>query len=180
VDWYDKLAHYFPENELKHPEQMKALLDNEDTAYRKSETDAYVVTSAEFKEFIFIDYLLINPNYRSQGIGRRVLDTFKKQNKTIILEVEPPDVEDEDSLRRIKFYEKNGFTRAQHIVYTRSDEDGVANTMDVYFWSPSDISERQIMKQMALICREIHNFKSQRYYGRIVADPADVLKWDMH
>jgi ribosomal protein S18 acetylase RimI-like enzyme len=177
MDWYERLADYFPAHELKHPGQMEELLENH-SAYHKLETDDYLVTYAEFKHFIFIDYLLVNPETRGQGIGSKILNAFKRRGKTVILEVEPPEDDDENTLRRVQFYERNDFKRADRIVYTRSDEDGQPYTMDVYYWSPEDVDERDIHHQMSHICREIHNFKSEKYYGRLIADPEEVLEWE--
>jgi ribosomal protein S18 acetylase RimI-like enzyme len=136
------------------------------------------VTYAEFAKFIFIDYLLVNPNIRGKGLGSQALSMFKRKGKTVILEVEPPDTDRKETLQRIRFYERNGFQRAEHIVYTRSDDDGEPFAMDVYYWSPTDVPQREILKQMTTICRDIHNFKSEHYYGRMIADPDDVLEWE--
>lgn len=176
MHWYDRLADYFPEHEMKHKGQMEALLSHHE-AYRKYETPDYLVTYAEFRDFIFIDYLLVYPSTRGKGIGSAALNLFKKRGKTIILEVELPDDDDHDTLRRIQFYEKNGFQKADHIEYTRADEDGTLYTMDVYYWSPESVSEQAILKQIALVCREIHNFRTLKYYGRVVANPEQVLNW---
>lgn len=185
MDWYDKLTEYFPEHELKDKGQMEALLVHHD-AYRKRETDEYLVTYAEFPTFIFIDYLIVKPGTRGKGIGGKVLDQFKRQGKMMILEVEPPDAEDADSAKRIRFYERNGFQKADHIEYTRSDEDGAPHTMDIYYYIPdaqptarahTKENEETVLRQMATVCREIHNFRALKYYGRLVADPEDVLNW---
>lgn len=176
MQWYEKLNDYFPDHEMKHKGQMQDLLTHHE-AYWKHETGDYLVTYAEFDNFIFIDYLLVNPNTRGKGTGSKVLEQFKQRGKNIILEIEPPEADDTDTQRRARFYEKNGFRKAEHIEYTRSDEDGTPYTMDVYYWAPSEVSERTILKQMAVVCREIHNFRALKYYGRLVADPDDVLNW---
>lgn len=176
MEWYEKLSEYFPENEMKDEGQMRALLDHHE-AYHVYHTDSVVVTYAEFRKFIFIDYLLVNPNTRGKGIGRKVLDDFKQTGKVIFLEVEPPEGEDTDTVRRIEFYERNGFRKAEHIEYTRSDEDGELLTMDIYYWPPDDVSEKTILEQMSTVCREIHNFRALKYYGRLVADPVESLSW---
>lgn len=176
MDWYDKLSRYFPEHEMKHPEQIHELLNHHD-AYQKMETGEYIATYAEFPKFVFIDYLLVNPNTRGRGLGTKVLDRFKQMGKTIIVEVEPVQADDEDTARRVRFYEKNGFTKAEHIEYIRSDEDGQSFQMDIYYWSEEQVSERTILQQIAAVCTEIHNFKSLKYYGRDIADPDEVLNW---
>jgi len=176
MDWYDKLSDYFPEHEMKHPGQMTDLLVHHD-AYRKFETDDYIVMYAEFPSFIFVDYLLVNPITRGAGVGGQVLNRLKSLGKPIILEVEPPEAEDVDTSRRIRFYERNGFRKAEHIEYTRWDDDGTSRCMDVYYWPSSEVAEKTVLAQMATVCAEIHNFRSLKYYGRAVADPDDVLTW---
>lgn len=161
---------------MKPAEQMLALAKHHE-AYRIHETDDFVVTYAEFKDFIFIDYLLVNPNTRGKGIGSKVLQAFKKTGKAIILEVEPPDTDEKDTVKRVQFYERNGFRKAEHIEYTRSDDDGTPYSMDIYYWPPEDVKEETILRDMARVCREIHNFRALKYYGRLIADPDEVLNW---
>ncbi|WDM02927.1 GNAT family N-acetyltransferase [Alicyclobacillus cycloheptanicus] len=177
MDWYERLANYFPEHEMKHPEQLRELLQHHE-AYRKMETQDYVVTYAEFPDFVFIDYLLVNPRTRGKGVGSRLLNHFKARGKTLIVEVEPPDAEDEDTVKRVQFYERNGFVRAERITYTRSDDDGTPYTMDIYYWSPDEVSEQAVLRNMKTICREIHNFRAMKYYGRLLADPEEVFTWE--
>jgi GNAT superfamily N-acetyltransferase len=176
VTYYDRLSDYFPDHEMKHEGQMADLVRHHE-AYKVHEEQDFVVTYADFPDFIFIDYLLVSSSTRGKGTGSKVLNAFKNRGKTIILEVEPPDTEDKDNVGRIRFYEKNGFQRAEHIEYTRSDDDGSPHTMDIYYWSPDEVSEQAILKQMATVCREIHNFRALKYYGRLVAAPDEVLSW---
>lgn len=177
MDWYERLADYFPEHELKHPGQMKELLEQTEE-YRIRESKDYLVAYADFSDFIFIDYLLVDPKARGQGIGGKVLEMFKEKGKNIILEVEPIEASDNDTSRRIQFYERHGFKRANHIVYERETESGHLHSMDIYFWAPNPIHEREILQQMETICKDIHNFKSHKYYQRLVANPNDVLRWN--
>ncbi|QSO54524.1 GNAT family N-acetyltransferase [Alicyclobacillus curvatus] len=176
MTFYDRLSKYFPDHELKHEGQMNELIDDHE-AYKVHEEEDFVVTYAEFPEFIFIDYLLVSSKTRGKGTGTKVLDAFKKRGKTVILEVEPPDADDADTMKRIRFYEKNGFQKAEHIEYTRPDDDGTPHTMDVYYWAPDEVSEHSILKQMTTVCREIHNFRAMKYYGRLIAEPDEVLEW---
>lgn len=177
MNWYERLAGYFPPNEMKDPDHMQALLKSHH-AYHKWETEDFIVTFAEFDAFIFIDYLLVTGKQRGRGIGSEVINRFKQKHKTLIVEVEPEDREDSDTQKRVAFYERNGFRKAENIQYTRSDEDGTPYSLDIYYWSPNPIEEREILRQMAHTCREIHNFMALKYYGRLVADPQEVLDWN--
>lgn len=177
MEWYERLSRYFPPNEMKDPEHMQDLLSHHD-AYHKWETPDFVVTYAEFETFIFIDYLLVTSSHRGRGIGSQLLERFKQKGKILIVEVEPNDQDDGDKGKRIAFYEKNGFLKAENITYTRSEEDGTLYTLDIYYWSPEPVSELEILGKMATICREIHNFKALKFYGRLVAVPEEVLDWN--
>lgn len=175
MEWYERLSEYFPEHEMKDPRQMHALIEDKDV-YHKEETDDYIMLYAEFPAFIFIDYLLINPETRGRGIGTKVLNKLKQKGKIILLEVELEDREDEDTVRRANFYLKNGFVKADRIVYRREDQSGEPYEMKIYYWSPEEeIPQEEILEKMSEACEEIHNFRSKRYYGRTVADPDEVL-----
>jgi GNAT superfamily N-acetyltransferase len=175
VDWYDRLNEYFPEEEMKHPGQMRDLIEEKD-AYHKKETEDYILMYGEFSSFIFVDYLLVSAHTRGKGTGSKVLRYLKQKGKTILLEVEPIDEHDENTCKRVRFYEKNGFIKADQIVYQRETDDGDVLDMDIFYWSQENISQEEVMKKMATACEEIHNFRSKKYYGRIKADPEEVLE----
>lgn len=177
MEWYERLAEYFPEHEMKDPGHFQALIEDKDV-YHKEETEDYLLLYAEFPTFLFIDYLLIRPETRGKGVGTKVLEKLKKKGKTILLEVEPVDREDEDTVKRVHFYRKNGFVRADRIQYRREDDQGETYEMNIYYWSPDEhVPQKEILEQMAKACAEIHNFRSRRFYGREVANPDEVLKW---
>lgn len=176
MEWYERLNEYFPDQEMKDPRQLQALIEDTDV-YHKEETDDFIMLYAEFPTFLFIDYLLINPETRGRGIGTKVLTKLKQKGKPILLEVEPVDREDEDTVKRVNFYRKNGFVKADRIQYRREDQSGEPYEMSIYYWSPEEnVSQEAILEKMAHACEEIHNFRSKRYYGRIVADPDEVLE----
>ncbi|XEC95133.1 GNAT family N-acetyltransferase [Paenibacillus tarimensis] len=176
MQWYEKLNDYFPEHEMKNRGQLKALLETY-PYYHKEETSEYIVLYAEFPTFIFIDYLLVTSRERGKGIGSKVLDRFKQKEKMILLEAEPVDASDEDTGKRMKFYLKNGFKKADRIRYTREDAQGETFEMNILYWPPFEEDQTVIMEKMRKACSEIHNFHSQRYYGRTLADPDESLEW---
>lgn len=65
-------------------------------------------------EFILLDYLGTDPNYRSQGLGTKImahlLKVLEETKKTLIIEVENPDFGEnrEEKERRIQFYKRVG------------------------------------------------------------------------
>lgn len=172
--WYDKLDAYFPDHELKDREQLEDLIEQKE-GYKKVETDDYLLLYAEFPTFVFIDYFLVSPKSRGKGIGSKVLDRLKKKGKLILLEAEPRDEDDRDTERRLNFYKKNGFRRADRIEYRREGENGEVFTLDILYWPPGEESQKSIYEKMKKACSEIHNFRSSRYYGKPPADPEEAL-----
>jgi ribosomal protein S18 acetylase RimI-like enzyme len=176
MDWYEKLNDYFPEHEMKDPNQLKDLIEEKDV-YHIEETDDYIILYADFPTFLFIDYLLVISNSRGKGMGTKVLDRLKKRGKMILLEAEPSDPDNEDTRRRLAFYEKNGFRKADQIRYVREDDEGRPFSMHILYWSPTEMPQETIMERMEKACEEIHNFRAKKYYGRLLADPDKVLNW---
>lgn len=175
MEWYERLHEYFPEHEMKDLRQLQALIQDKEV-YHKEETNEYILLYAEFPTFIFIDYLLINPHIRGKGIGTKVLNRLKQKGKDVILEVEPVDRSDKDTVRRSNFYLKNGFIKADRIQYEREDRSGEPYEMKIYYWSANEnLPQEVVLEKMAKACQEIHNYRSVKYYGRVVADPDDVL-----
>jgi GNAT superfamily N-acetyltransferase len=176
LEWYDKLKDYFPEHEMKNPQQLKELIEENDY-YHKEETDDYVVLYAKFPTFIFIDYLLVTSNTRGKGIGTKILDKMKERGKMIILEAEPVIPKDSDSQRRLNFYYRNGFKKADLIRYIRRDEQDEPYSMHILYWSPVGMPQAIVMEKMEKACEEIHNFKANRHYGRLLVDIDEALEW---
>ncbi|MCA0758650.1 GNAT family N-acetyltransferase [Paenibacillus sp. N4] len=176
MEWYEKLNDYFPEHEMKHPQQLKELIE-ENEFYHKEETDDYIMLYADFPTFVFIDYLLVTSNTRGKGMGTKILDRLKARGKLIILEAEPVMPKDSDSERRLTFYYRNGFKKADLIRYTRRDEQDEPYTMHVLYWSPAGIPQAIVLEKMELACDEIHNFRSKRHYGRQLVDLDEALDW---
>jgi len=62
----------------------------------------------EFESICFLEHFAVDPRYRNDGIGSKILKELSSDNeKMLCLEVELP--ETELAKRRISFYERNGF-----------------------------------------------------------------------
>lgn len=71
----------------------------------------YTVTEGNV---VFVLFFAVNEALRGQGYGSSILKFLRKKNpgRTVILNVEPLDPEAENAeerVRRVRFYEKNGF-----------------------------------------------------------------------
>ena len=69
-----------------------------------------MITTWNFKNFVYIEHFVIDPTLRSHGLGSRALKVLQQAigNRPLLLEVEPEHIS-EEAARRIKFYDRIGF-----------------------------------------------------------------------
>ncbi len=109
-EMYSIMEKSFPLEEYRPYNEQKELFENE---YYKVyvEKDTFVkgfIAVWDFAEFLYIEHFAVNPEYRNQGIGAKILKEITSlYRKTVCLEVEPP--KNEMTKRRVSFYERNGF-----------------------------------------------------------------------
>ena len=108
---YAILEASFPKDERRPYDEQKALLD--ETLYslyiiRDGEEIVAFIASWDFEKMRYIEHFAVNPKYRNNGIGAKMINEFiASGSKPVCLEAEPP--EDDMSKRRIGFYKRNGF-----------------------------------------------------------------------
>ncbi|MDL4842928.1 GNAT family N-acetyltransferase [Aquibacillus rhizosphaerae] len=179
MNWYEKLNKYFPVEEMKSREHMEMLLKEKGDVYYKDEGPHHVLMYAEFKTFIFIDYVYVSSQSRGQGLGHKLIEKLKVRKKPIILEVEPVDYEDTDSEKRLRFYQREGFIHAQSIGYNRrSLATNLENPMEILYWTPENEDEEAIYKQMKKMYEDIHTYKDEQLYGKSYQPVDEVLTYD--
>lgn len=179
MNWYEKLNKYFPIEEMKSKEHMDMLLKEKGDVYYKDESPDHVLMFAEFDTFIFIDYVWVSTETRGQGTGHKIMEKLKQKGKPIILEVEPVDYEDTDTEKRLRFYQREGFTHAQSIGYTRrSLATNEETPMEILYWSPNDDSEDVIYEKMKHMYDNIHTYKDEEIYGKAYQPVDEVLSYD--
>lgn len=61
----------------------------------------------EHADFVYVEHFCTLPQVRNKGYGLKILQELAKLNKTVILEIDPP--QDEMSIRRQHFYERAGY-----------------------------------------------------------------------
>lgn len=104
----------FPIDEQRPIESIAHLIEFDErfVAYALTDmTDTFIglLTTWEFEKFVYIEHFAITPTLRSQGYGTETIKMLiARLNKPIILEAEPST--DEQSIRRIRFYEHLGLT----------------------------------------------------------------------
>ena len=82
--------------------------------YREGETFCGFTYTVTEGNVVFVLFFAVNEALRGQGYGSSILKFLRKKNpgRTVILNVEPLDSEAENAeerVRRVRFYEKNGF-----------------------------------------------------------------------
>ncbi len=180
MSWYDKLQKYFPVEEMKSKRHMDILLDEKGDVYYKDEGPLHVLIYAEFKQFLFIDYLWVSADARGQGLGHQLIEKMKDKKKPIILEVEPVDYADSDSSKRLRFYKREQFSHAQSIEYNRrSLATNEETPLEILYWSPDEESEAIIFKQMKIMYESIHTYKDKEIYGKAYQSAEEVLGYDV-
>lgn len=100
----------FPTDEYRPYDEQKKLLDNpyyRIYVYKQQDEVAAFFCVWTFDDFAFVEHFAVKENYRSGGIGSKLIQALvEKLNLPICLEVELP--EEEMAKRRIGFYERNG------------------------------------------------------------------------
>ena len=109
-----------------------------------------ITYTIESEKVIFLLYFAVNAQLRSKGYGSRILEEIKKTagKKEILINVEKPDECAENNMqrvRRIAFYERNGFYR--------SGFDLRIGGTDYLVFSTSEIPDR---KEFSNIIKKYH------------------------
>lgn len=109
---YELMENAFPSEEYRSYSEQKALLEREDYhihIYERQGKLAAICAIYTFSELAFIEHIAVNEDFQGQGMGSKIMaEVMTSSDKPIILEVEPPDRE-ENAARRVRFYEKLGF-----------------------------------------------------------------------
>ncbi|MBM7840373.1 GNAT superfamily N-acetyltransferase [Alkalihalobacillus xiaoxiensis] len=174
--WYEKLAEYFPVEEMKSEKHMELLLREKSEIYHKDESNKHVLMYVETEDFVFVDYLFVSSEARGEGLGQKLIEELKKKKKPIILEVEPIDYEDTDTEKRQRFYAREGFNHAVSIGYRRrSLATNKVTELEILYWSPENEDEHSIYEKMKHTYEVIHTYKDKDLYGQSYEAVEDVL-----
>lgn len=129
----------FPESELKTYETFLGLLKKDSykllSALDDEESVGYVIYFDDNQnKILWLDYIAVYKSFHSKGYGMKILEALKlryKDYKGIYLEVEKPNANEINTIRRIKFYTNLG---AQKLClnYFYPNKNG-SLPMDLYF-----------------------------------------------
>ena len=176
MHWYEKLKRYFPVEEMKSREHMEALLSERGDVYHVDHEDTHVLLYVEGERLVFVDYLLVTKAARGQGLGKTLLDGLKHKGKPILLEVEPADYDDTDTVKRQRFYEREGFRHVERLRYRRrSLATQEVNELEILLWSPDDVTDDEALDLVRAVYEEIHTWRDVDFYGERYQPADEVL-----
>lgn len=133
---YKDMVLQFPPKELKPLCDFEELLGENYRLYEcihgKCRAGYFFVF--EMKDYILLDYFAIYKNMHAKGFGSMILSLLRdnfSDKKGCFLEVEKPNEQDINTIRRINFYNKNGAVKLD-IPYLYPAEDKPF-PMDLYY-----------------------------------------------
>ncbi|MEE8808071.1 MAG: GNAT family N-acetyltransferase [Lactimicrobium sp.] len=126
----------FPKEEMMPVGMLKRIAHRRYVSFMAYEDDGKFVGLSyawSSDHEVFVLYLAVNPKIRSKGYGSRILQQIQKDHpgKEITLNIEP--VVDtaanyQQRLKRLKFYEKNGFHETGYVLGEDGDEYSILST----------------------------------------------------
>lgn len=109
--FFNILAKSLPKNEMRDYQGQKTLLEHlnyKPLVFKENSEILAIMGTWEFKDFIFIEHLAVDPKLRGRGLGQTLLSKYLYDcNKKVFLEVEPPECT--VSKKRVRFYERLNF-----------------------------------------------------------------------
>lgn len=102
----------FPEEERRSKDQFLDLAENPGafvySINHEDENIGYCVIW-ELQEFYFLEHFEVFEEFRNQKFGEKILESLQEKFEKLILETEPDSLS-ETAERRLRFYERNGFS----------------------------------------------------------------------
>jgi ribosomal protein S18 acetylase RimI-like enzyme len=150
----------FPPEERREFDQLKLLLNNEECHFYRIFTLPGTLAGFcilwEFPAFVFIEHFAVKPELRGLGIGEKTLDKIKGRfQKIIILETELPT--DELKIRRIRFYERNGYHKLNRTYFQPSYGENKSEVELKLMSTNVDIQTEELCFIIKTIRKKVYN-----------------------
>jgi len=142
---YQSYCASFPEDERRGEAQFWDLFDNEYAqivSIVKEEKNIGYLILWELSEFVFVEHFEIFSQFRGQNFGSEVLAHLIQKHGELILETEPLEL-NTIAERRVKFYERNGFSilKKDYIQPSYGDGKNALNLFLMGTFSPEDLEK---------------------------------------
>lgn len=153
--FYQILSNNFPTKEIKEYNYMKDTFHAglyQVLTLKDNDQIVGIMSFYQHDDFRFIDYFAIDGSLKGKGMGSKMLQYFiNLDDKMVILEVEHP--EDEQSKRRIAFYQRNGL---------------YLNDQFEYFVPPVRNLKHRLYFHLMSSKQKINNIEFEKYYPQIL------------
>ncbi len=156
----------FPESSRLKLSNLENLLANPSFTFRAvyyNSTVAGVITTWDFSDFLYVEYFVIDKNFRSLGIGSEVMkQLLAVVRKKVVLEVEPPHTV--VAKQRIDFYKRLGFRLCPRHYDQPPYDDGTSWVPMMLMSYPEPIGNGEFEHIKKLVYRKVYNMSEYLVY----------------
>lgn len=154
---YEKMVAAFPYEERRDKPDQKKSFDNSYFNFfeiTENGTPVGFVSPWVFPDFVYIEHIAVDEDKRSGGYGSKAVELIKETyKKPIILEAEAP--ETEQQIKRIKFYERLGFS-VNSYAYTQPSFHGGDDVPLLVLSYPTPLTESDFDNFVKVTRKEVY------------------------
>ncbi len=164
---YKDMCEQFPLNELKELEELECLVQQYDNVYNfyevyeNNESIGYFSLFNPQNNFLWLDYFAVYRKNHSQGYGSKILDTikseFKKEYKGLFLEVELPDKNKPNTIRRVAFYERKDAVKIDCKYFFPSKKNLIELSLYYIPFTPKEPDKHEVKNTVQKALGYIHS-----------------------
>lgn len=136
----------FPEDERRNKEQFLSLSENPDVyvfTIKNDETSIGYLILWEINDFYFLEHFEVFEEFRNQKFGSEILAELQEKYPKILLESEPETLND-TAEKRIRFYERNGFSIIDRN-YIQPAYSPEKNNLTLYLMSNFEMENQELL-----------------------------------
>ena len=158
--FFDEIEkNFIPEERRERADARRLMAEGEYTVLCLIGGDRRVgyITVWELDGFAYVEHFVTRAEYRNHGYGGAALSALKERYDRIVLEAEPPT--GEMPIRRLAFYERNGFCRNEQYYFQPAYREGGDGVELVLMSYPTLLSD------FHTVARDIYAKVYGREYG---------------
>ena len=146
----------FPAHELRLPPDQRDVMGDPLYHFDMCLLDgalAGLILYWDFGTYIYVEHFCVEPSLRGHGLGTLILAELARQNKTIILEIDP--LTTAIAHKRLRFYQSMGFHANPWAHRHPTYHQGIADHELLVLSYPQPIDERQYQQFARELGREV-------------------------